>query len=211
MHCQSKLEISLWVIQETALTKYPDLFVLRHGETEWNTLGKFQGRKNSPLTETGIYQARQQREILGRIPNHPKRVFVSPQERAQHTARLAIAPQFDFANDDRLTEIAFGQWEGATREFIRTQIDCPYESYHWYFRSPDGESFDEIYERVQSFLDEQDESAIVVTHGVTSLILRGIWLGLGINDLLKLPRTQGCVFRLSNGTETILTKTGSLQ
>ncbi|WP_299664237.1 histidine phosphatase family protein [uncultured Ruegeria sp.] len=187
------------------MSKYPDLFVLRHGETEWNTLGKFQGRKNSPLTEIGKSQARKQSEILSRISNVPSRVFVSPQERAQHTARLAIAPHQNAVSDDRLMEIAFGRWEGATREFIRTQIDYPYESYQWYFHSPDGETFDEIFERVQSFLSEQNEPAIIVTHGVTSLVLRGLWLGLELNDLLRLPRTQGCVFHLSKGVETILT------
>ncbi|NVO58186.1 histidine phosphatase family protein [Rhodobacteraceae bacterium B1Z28] len=187
------------------MSNYPDLFVLRHGETEWNTLGKFQGRKNSPLTETGKSQARKQNEILSRIPNQPSRVFVSPQERAQHTAKLAIAPHIETKPDARLMEIAFGQWEGVTRDYIRTQIDYPYEGHQWYFRSPKGESYEEICERVQSFLSEQDEPAIVVTHGVTSLVLRGIWLGLEMDQLLQLPRTQGCVFHLSQNTETILT------
>ena len=46
---------------------YPDLYVLRHGQTEWNLAGKFQGRKNSPLTELGKSHARQQRAILERL------------------------------------------------------------------------------------------------------------------------------------------------
>lgn len=187
------------------MNKYPDLFVLRHGETEWNTLGRFQGRKNSPLTEIGKSQALKQNEILRRIPNAPSRVFVSPQERAMHTARLATTPHHELIHDERLMEIAFGQWEGATRDFIREQIDCSYESYHWFFRSPGGESFDDICGRVDSFLKEQDEPAIIVTHGVTSLVLRGLWLGLDLDKLLQLPRTQGCVFHLSNGVETIVT------
>ncbi len=187
------------------MNKYPDLFVLRHGETEWNKLGKFQGRKDSPLTETGKSQAVRQYEILSRVPNAPSRVFVSPQERAQHTARLAIAPHLVAKPDNRLMEIAFGQWEGATRDFIRTQIESPYESHHWFFQSPGGESFEDIAIRVRSFLDEQDAPAIVVTHGVTSLVLRGIWLGLDLDQLLQLPRTQGCIFHLSQNSETILT------
>ncbi len=186
------------------MSRYPDLFVLRHGQTEWNTLGKFQGRKDSPLTETGKAQARTQNQILCGIPNTPSRVVVSPQERAQHTARLAIAPHLQLETDHRLQEIAFGQWEGVTKNVIRSQIDYAYESYLWFFRSPGGESFEEISTRVRSFLDEQEEPSIIVTHGVTSSVLRGIWLGLDQEDLLKLPRTQGCVFHLSNGTETIL-------
>ncbi|WP_298853927.1 histidine phosphatase family protein [uncultured Ruegeria sp.] len=187
------------------MSKFPDLFVLRHGETEWNTQGKFQGRKDSPLTENGKSQARKQNEILSQIPDAPSRVYVSPQDRATHTARLATAAHHEVIYDDRLMEIAFGQWEGATRSFIREQIDYSYESYHWYFRSPGGESFDDICERVDSFLNEQNEPVIIVTHGVTSLVLRGLWLGLDQDDLLRLPRTQGCVFHLTNGIETVLT------
>ncbi|AXT28141.1 histidine phosphatase family protein [Ruegeria sp. AD91A] len=186
------------------MSKYPDLFVLRHGETEWNTQGKFQGRKDSPLTENGKSQARKQNEILKQVPDAPSRVYASPQERAKHTARLATSPHHEVIHDDRLMEIAFGQWEGATRDFIREQIDCSYESYHWYFRSPGGENLDDICGRVDSFLKEQVEPAIIVTHGVTSLVLRGLWLGLDLDTLLRLPRTQGCVFHLANGIETIL-------
>ncbi|WP_424831605.1 histidine phosphatase family protein [Ruegeria sp.] len=185
--------------------QYPDLYILRHGETKWNTLGKFQGHKNSPLTETGKAQARMQNKILDRLPNCPPDAFVSPQERAMHTAQIALPQHVSKQTDDRLMEIAFGQWEGATKDYIRSQITCPYDSYQWFFQSPGGESFEMIAQRAQSFLANLKTPTLVVTHGVTSMVLRGLWLGLDLNDLLKLSRTQGCVFHLSNETETILT------
>jgi len=61
-----------------------------------------------------------------------------------------------------------------------------------------------ISERLHGFLQEMVEPAIIVTHGTTSIVLRGICMGLDQTSVLKLPKDQGCVFHLSNGEETIL-------
>ena len=58
--------------------------------------------------------------------------------------------------------------------------------------------------RALEFLNYLDEPAVVVTHGVTSRVLRGLCLGLCQSDILKLPIDQGCIYHLVNGTETIL-------
>jgi broad specificity phosphatase PhoE len=186
------------------LAVYPDLFILRHGETEWNLLGKFQGRKNSPLTAKGKAQALKQRSILASIQHPPRQAFSSPQGRAVETAHLALGRKAKFELDSRIQEIDFGDWEGATRESIKTQIERPFESGLWNFQSPGGESFDQISERAQAFLNELTEPTILVTHGITSIVLRGIYMGLNQTELLRLSKDQGCVFNLSNGDETIL-------
>ncbi len=59
-------------------------------------------------------------------------------------------------------------------------------------------------ERLQAFLRDMAEPAIIVTHGTTSIVLRGLCMGLSQPEILKLPRDQGCVFFLSAGEETIL-------
>ena len=58
--------------------------------------------------------------------------------------------------------------------------------------------------RVLSFLKELEDPAIIVTHAVTSKVLRGLYLGLDQADLLKLPAEQGCIYHLYKGTEAVL-------
>jgi broad specificity phosphatase PhoE len=183
--------------------KYPDLLVLRHGETVWNQLGKFQGRKDSPLTQKGQTQALRQNALLAKVRNPPLAKYCSPQGRAVQTARLALGSDDGLILDKRLQEIDFGEWEGATRDEILAKIDYPFDSGLWNFRSPNGESFGAITERVESFLNDLGEPAIIVTHGITSIVLRGLYLGLNQPEILKLPRDQGSIYQLSNGVETI--------
>ena len=75
---------------------------------------------------------------------------------------------------------------------------------NWFFKSPGGETFQMISTRVMSFLKELEDPAIIVTHAVTSKILRGICLGLDQADLLKLPAEQGCIYNLHKGAEAVL-------
>jgi len=185
------------------MTQYPDLLVLRHGQTEWNLAGRFQGRRNSDLTALGRGQAAEQNSILAshrlRYPDQ----ISSPQGRAVETAQIALGSS-GFQQDIRLSEIAFGSWEGMTRSEIKTQISCSYDSHLWCFQSPGGESFAEISARVRAFMDDLRGPSIVVTHGVTSAVLRGLWLGLSEAELAALPKEQGCIYQLSDGKETTL-------
>ncbi|MBL4784239.1 MAG: histidine phosphatase family protein [Cohaesibacteraceae bacterium] len=184
--------------------KHPDLYILRHGETEWNQQGRFQGRKDSALTANGIAQAMKQKALLAKIQKLPKKKYISPLGRTIHTARLALGSDKDFILDNRLQEIDFGEWEGSSREEIKSQIDYSFESGLWNFRSPGGESFKQISDRVQDFLKDMVEPAIIVTHGTTSIVLRGLCMKLNQNEILNLPKDQGCIFHLAEGVETIL-------
>ncbi|PCH78179.1 MAG: phosphoglycerate mutase, partial [Flavobacteriaceae bacterium] len=82
--------------------KHPDLYILRHGETEWNQQGRFQGRKDSALTANGIAQAMKQKALLAKIQKLPKKKYISPLGRTIHTARLALGSDKDFILDNRL-------------------------------------------------------------------------------------------------------------
>ena len=55
-----------------------------------------------------------------------------------------------------------------------------------------------------SFLKELEDPAIIVTHAVTSKVLRGMCRGLDLADLLKLPAEQGCIYHLYNGAQALL-------
>lgn len=186
------------------MTQAPLLYVLRHGETEWNRARRFQGRMDSPLTAKGRAQAVEQGRILRELAAPPTTIFASPQGRAAETARIAAPPDADLRFDDRLQEVAFGAWEGVEHDHIRTEYDGDFDSYQWHFESPGGEDFDAIASRVASFLAAMTAPAIIVTHGVTSTVLRGLRLGLGVAEIAGLSREQGCVYRLGPDGETIL-------
>ncbi|MEW2915545.1 histidine phosphatase family protein [Ruegeria sp. ANG10] len=117
-------------------TKHSELSILRHGETWWNLKGKFQGRMDLPLTKMGKAQALHQQSLLASICDLPSKYICSPQGRALHTARLALGADADLMHDDRLQEIDFGKWEGATRDKTRSQIDYPFATGLWNFRRP---------------------------------------------------------------------------
>ena len=88
---------------------HPELYILRHGETIWNRQGRYQGRKDSPLTQKGRQQAVRQRKLLNAIETLPRKVFVSPLGRTVETARLAVTFVDHPIVDDGLQELNFGK------------------------------------------------------------------------------------------------------
>ena len=183
---------------------HPDIFIMRHGETVWNRSGRFQGRQDSPLTETGRRQALRQRDILRANGVVPGAVYCSPQGRARQTVDLICGGRGDIRLDARLQEIDFGLWEGLTRNEVGQQIGNSGASGLWQFASPGGESFAAIAGRVAHFLDDLQDKAIIVTHGTTSQVLRGLCMGLDQADLLELPKDHGCVYLMTSGRHVVL-------
>ena len=189
--------------------RFPEIFVLRHGQTEWNLAGKYQGRLDSPLTATGREQASNQSVILSDLleTRNDFDAFCSPQGRAHSTAMIALGPLGQQASaDDRLKEIYFGDWQGLTFDEIAESWPehCKYadqDMFAWNFTAPKGENFDDVYDRSLSFLSQLTRPAVIVTHGITSYVLRGIWLDLGQNEMHALSGGQGCVFRLVDGEQ----------
>ena len=170
----------------------PPLFILRHGETAWNRIGRLQGRRDSPLTEMGLRQAARQGALLRELaPGLPARS--SPQGRAMETARAA---GLDPTPDPRLAEISLGAWEGRDLSEI-----APPPGIGWKFAAPGGETRAALEARLRGLLADLDGPAILVTHGVASICLRGLLLGLP--DLDRLEDPQGTVHRIANGGETV--------
>jgi len=191
------------------MTDFPDLFILRHGQTEWNLLKKYQGQLDSPLTALGQAQAATQGKILQQhLKGRTLPAYASPLRRAAHTAELALLPLGQQArHDSRLKEVHFGEWEGKTyiEVFGADDIDRTENRFEKYFSSPAGEDFQSIQSRCRAFLEDLERESIVITHGITSRILRGLWLGLGPEAMLDLPIGQGCVYQLTAGAEHCLT------
>ena len=189
--------------------RLPDLLIIRHGETEWNFQGRMQGALNSDLTPHGHAQAREVNVLLadaGLTPDH--RAWCSPQGRARQTAELALAGHFDtWQTDARLSEVSVGQYEGllfedALAEHHQTRPqDGPFD---WHFHAPGGDNWHDFQGRIAAWLSELQAPAVVVTHGITSRVMRAIALGLGRQGVQDLPGGQGIIHRIRDGKADIL-------
>ncbi|MBX5104371.1 histidine phosphatase family protein [Rhizobium lentis] len=191
------------------------IYLLRHGETVWNTVGRYQGQKDSPLTPRGIRQADQMadrlsREIGGRESEFS--IHVSPLGRARETAvrirRLISLPERE---EPRLMEVTVGSWDGMTHY----EIDAEYpdalkgaDAFEWFFRSPDGETFDDVHQRVSKWLSDISQPTIAVSHGLTGRIIRDVYLGLSRRHMLELPVPQEGFYCLQDGVANYIEQAG---
>jgi len=190
---------------------FPPVFILRHGQTKWNLEGRLQGRRDSPLTDLGIQQAQIQRRLLAQVhADYPDlTVISSPQGRARRTAEIATEGlDLSLTFEDRVQEVFAGEWEGQTRAVIREEFLNPMEDFvtefDLFLNTPGGERFDDLHDRCLSVLQELTRPTAIVTHGITGCVLRGLVLDLPIDEMDKLERGQGCIYRLENGAETCL-------
>ena len=148
------------------------MILVRHGQTAWNALHKYQGHTDVPLNETGRHQAVRAAAYLLRQEN-VEALYGSDLMRAQETAEI-IGRCLDLTVkiDARLREINFGVWEGLT--FSEVYRDYREEFEAWFshteeFKVPGGESFQELLNRSLQVLGEiaarHAGTVVVATHG----------------------------------------------
>ena len=173
----------------TATEPRHDVWLVRHGETEWSKLGRHTGRTDVPLTDVGRAQAR---SLAGQLGRHRfALVLTSPLARSTETAALAGFP--DASTDPDLREWDYGRMEGRLTGDIRDEYpDWTIWDGPW----PNGETIDHIGargDRLVALLRSVDGDALVFAHGHVLRVLAARWLGL--------PPTAGRWFAL--GTATI--------
>jgi broad specificity phosphatase PhoE len=179
------------------------IYLLRHGETEWNEAQRLQGQMDSPLTPRGLEQARRNAELLrstiGDVSGFT--LVSSPLGRARRTAEiigeaLSLTPSFD----PRLVEIGLGEWDGLTFDQVNARAPGAWNRSNLdgsLFSAPGGETYDAIVERLSECLTELRPPTIVVSHGVAIRFLRGLFLKLDRPGIFGLhPTRQDGVFRL---------------
>lgn len=149
------------------------LFVVRHGETDWNVKKILQGRADIPLNEKGKEQAKHTRELLKNT--HIDAVFSSPLKRARETAEIITEGRgLEIHNDDRLLERDFGEYEGVDKTTFAYADLWAYEKNIQYKKA---ENIRDFFKRIYGFLDEikakyPDGSVMIVTHGGVTKIVR---------------------------------------
>lgn len=188
---------------------YPDLWILRHGQTEWNVQERLQGHLDSPLTAKGLDQARAQAVILRRVMPGIADVWCSPSGRAWHTGQIALeGHDAEIVAEPALREIGMGRWQGMTPAEVRAAhpaLDTGQDPHLWKFDAPGGETLAGMTARVQGVLNRLERPTVLITHGVTSRLLRCLVLGLPPEALSTLPGGQGVVHRVSGGQAEVLT------
>lgn len=187
-----------------AMSSQKEIYLVRHGETEWNAAGRFQGKLDSRLTEKGTEQAAAYGRHLAAVAPGIDALVASPLGRVRETT--AIIQSFGQFPEPRweplIAEVSVGSWDGLTHRDIdarwpgRLDGTTPFD---WFFRSPDGESYDAAMARVTRWLDSLHGVILAVSHGLTGRLIRGAYLGLAKDEALALPVPQDIVWRLAHG------------
>ena len=169
-----------------------DLWLVRHGETEWTVSKQHTGRTDIPLTAAGEKAAAALERELAK--QSFAAVFTSPLQRARHTAELAGFPTAQV--DDRLVEIDYGEYEGRTSADIRK--DRP-DWLLWRDGTPGGETIDEVGARADAVLADLapiDGDVLLFGHGHFSRVLGARLLGL--------PPSDGRLLMLGPGSISVI-------
>jgi broad specificity phosphatase PhoE len=201
------------------------LFIARHGETVFNAAGRVQGETgHTPLTRAGFAQAEAIGEaLLAHLgPTPGLTLWSSPSGRALQTlAVIAEHLELDWhqaRTDERLAEIAMGEWSGRYYRDLFGEagrfIDPETGLFTRY--APGGESYDAVARRLEGWIAErgdEDDNRLIVMHGMSSRVLRGLLAGLpprpGFGCPIAEQLPQGSIVCIESGVETVLHLAGS--
>lgn len=190
----------------------PIVYYVRHGETDWNAQGRLQGEQDVPLNELGRRQSIGAGGILGDLfaregRNAASLEFVaSPLGRARQTMELVrdvlqLPPQ-QYAVDERLREIGYGEWEGSTLAEAQSRNPDVFErrqAEKWTVSPPGGESYVSVQARITEWYDQLAGDTVAVAHGGTA---RALMVALGFEtpeSAADLMIEQGAVYVFAAG------------
>lgn len=185
------------------------LYLIRHGETDWNRDARYQGQRDIPLNETGRAQSRRQGEVLKPLlPDLDKFDFVSsPLGRAVETMQIIRSVLGLDANgyrtDRTILELSYGHWEGElASELIEKDpagvAGKASDPFGW--RPTGGESYRDLQDRVATWLDGLDRDTVAITHGGVSRVARGALFGLDTRLVPFLDVPQDRILVVRDGT-----------
>ncbi|MDR0930224.1 MAG: histidine phosphatase family protein [Clostridiales bacterium] len=169
------------------------IYFLRHGQTDWNALGKIQGCVDNPLNATGIKQAEEEKLEVDKLDIDI--CITSPLSRAKDRAKIVIGDRdIKIIEDERIIERSYGDWEGISYEEadklqLRVYKENPTPV-------PNGETFDDVMSRVEAFLDDvkakyQGKNVLVVAHGGIARCLK-IYFEGNEHQKTQVHRTPNC-------------------
>ena len=191
----------------------PIIYYIRHGETEWNALGRLQGVRDIPLNELGRQQSIDAGHILSDLlmrdgRNETSLTFVaSPLGRARQTMEFVRGvlklPPSGYAIDDRLREIGYGEWEGSTLAEMQAKdpdLFAQRQAEKWTVAPPGGETYVSVQARMTDWYRGLTADVVAVAHGGTA---RALMVELGFEtseSAADLGIEQGAVYVFSEGS-----------
>ncbi len=188
----------------------PLVYVVRHGQTDWNAECRLQGQADTDLNATGERQASANgRRLAGLIADPSAFDFVaSPMLRTCRTMELARRAMgldpFAYRTDPRLVEINFGDWQGFTFAELEASYPGAYRTRQadkWDFVPPGAaaESYEELSVRVCPFFEALRQDTVCVTHGGVIRVLFRLVARLSKDEATALDIPQDKVLRVSGG------------
>lgn len=192
------------------------IYLVRHGETDWNKMRRLQGQCDVQLNEYGISLAEKTADGLAGVPFDA--AFSSPLCRAAETARIILGKRnTPLYLDDRLKEIGFGVMEAADYNLARQNKEHPV---YKFFKTPvdyqppeGGESFEQLYARSAEFLREKIlplegklETVLIVGHGAMNRSILNPLAGVPLEDFwrIAMPNCAVSLLSLESGRFIIL-------
>lgn len=181
----------------------PRFLLVRHGETDWNRAGKFQGQIDVPLNDNGRNQASLAAEFLKTI--QIDFAFTSPMSRPKETAQIILQDRTELSLNEEtdLREIGHGLWEGKFEAEIKAEYPGELERWQSHPESvqmPEGENLQDVWTRAtaawQKIIEQvgnQPQTGIIVAHDATNKVLLCNLLGLGLADIWKIKQGNGAV------------------
>lgn len=186
------------------------LYFIRHGETDWNATGRYQGQMDIPLNARGRSQAARNGRVLEEMLADPAALdyVSSPLGRARETMEIVrrelMLPAGGYRIDDRLREAHYGVWEGQLWDDLRV-TDAEgvaargADPFHW--QPSGGESYAQLALRVAPWLDGITRDTVVASHGGVSRVVRGALLGLELRRVPRLEVPQDRILVLRDGEQ----------
>ena len=162
------------------------LFVIRHGETAWSRERRFAGARDVPLAPEGLRQCEAVATALA--PQVVTAVYASPLERARASAEVIAKPhRLSVEVEPAFAEMAFGEWEGLTRDEVAARFPAAYEQWRHaphLLRIAGGETVADVAGRAHAGLEElrathAGETVVLVSHAIVTRLLVLDALGLG--------------------------------
>ena len=178
------------------------LYVVRHGQTDWNVAGKCQGMTDIELNSTGIEQAKIASEQL---KNHKIDLIIcSPLKRARKTAEIINEiTNCQIICDERIIERNCGNVEGTTKEEWNSIIGDDVNIINNYYLNWKGQGIEpvqDVCKRVWNLLDEiqdkyKDKNVLLVTHGGTCRAINAYFNGIGEGGQVQSAKIKNCEVR----------------
>ena len=160
------------------------LYLVRHGETEWNKEGRMQGRQGVGLNETGVLQVEKLRDEIRERGLRFDICFASPLKRAVETAESLVGGECEILYDERLVERGFGEFEGKSmEEFWASVGDNDILDRRLNYGERGLEPIREVLRRAEEFLADLKknyggkERVLIVAHGALLRALNFAILG----------------------------------